>query len=149
MLRWLVALLPRRTEDLVQVEMRFDALLEAEPRSRERAFLRNKRGVARIAQGRVEDAVEDFEAALALDPQHVAALVNLGNVAFDANRIDEALARYERAIALDAQYARAHANIAAVYKRLGRYGDAVRALRTAQRLDGRRRLTFWRRSRPS
>ncbi|MDE2482182.1 MAG: tetratricopeptide repeat protein [bacterium] len=105
----------------------------------DRAFLLNKRGVARIALGRAHDAREDFEAALALDPAHVPAIVNLGNLSLEGGDVAAAISQYERAIALDPDYAPAHLNLGAAYKRCGRFADGVRELRLAQRLEGRRR----------
>ncbi len=104
---------------------------------RERAFLTNKRGVARMALGRAEDARADFEAALAIDPTHAPAHVNLGNLALEAGDAAAAIVRYERAAVLDPDYAPAQFNLSVAYKRLGRHADAVRALRAAQRLEGR------------
>lgn len=112
-----------------------DALIAA---SGERnAFLLNKRGVAKARLGMAEDARGDFERALSVQPSFPAALVNLGNLALEEDRVDEAVAHYERAIAIDAEYSGAHFNASIAYKRLGRYEDAVRALRTAQKLEGR------------
>lgn len=99
----------------------------------------NKRGVRRLYAGRREEARADFEAALALDERHAPALMNLGNLAFDANRLDEAVRFYEAAIEADPEYALVHANLSSAYKKLGRYGDAVRAIRQAQRLEVRSR----------
>ncbi|HUY41371.1 MAG TPA: tetratricopeptide repeat protein [Candidatus Dormibacteraeota bacterium] len=158
MLRWLASLLPRRSlpvspreralallerGDAGEAEPLFEALLAVADAPGERAFLLNKRGVARAAQARIVEAVEDFTAVLALDRRYVPAIVNLGNVAFEQDRAAEALARYEEAIALDPHHARAFAGAAAAYKRLGRYADAVRAIRTARRLEARR-LISWR-----
>ncbi len=163
MLRWLASLLPRRSlpaspreraltllerGDAAEAERLLDALLAGAGASSERAFLLNKRGVARVAQAKIDAAVEDFTAALASDARYVPAIVNLGNAALEQGRPGEALERYEEAIALDPQHARAFAVAAAAYKRLGRYAEAVRALRTAQRL-GARRLTSWREPRRS
>ncbi len=158
MLRWLASLLPRRSlpaspreralallerGDAAEAERLLDALLASTSPPSERAFLLNKRGVARTAQAEIAPGVEDFTAALALDARYVPAIVNLGNVALEQGRAEEALARYEEAIALDPRHARAFVGAAAAYKRLGRYAEAVRAIRTAQRLEARR-FTSWR-----
>ncbi len=44
---------------------------------------------------------------------------------------------YERAIRSDEEYAPAHHNLGVAYKRMGKTGEAVRALRRAHRLEGR------------
>ena len=52
----------------------------------------------------------------------------------------DAVDYYAAAIRADETYATAHRNLGVAYKRLGRRGEAVRALRTAARLEGRRPL---------
>ncbi len=115
----------------------FDALLGGEQAPAERAFLHNKRGVAHARAGRAADARPDFEDALAAVATYAPALANLGNLALESGDVHEAVARYEAAISADGEYAVAHFNLSAAYKRQGRYADAVRALKTAQRLEGR------------
>ena len=115
----------------------FDRLLALDGRA-DYAFLFNKRGVANVRKERLEEARSDFERALSADARFAPALVNLGNLALEANRIEEALARYEAAIASNPEYPVAHFNASVAYKRLGRYDEAVRALRTAQKLERKR-----------
>ena len=138
--RFAFALKALRRRDYAGAEAAFSELLEAESLgAAERAFLLNKRGVARIGTQRRELAAQDFEAALEAQPAFAPALTNLGNLLFDAGDVEGAIARYERAIALDAEYAVAHLNLGAAYKRAGRIADAVRALRQAERLERRTR----------
>jgi tetratricopeptide (TPR) repeat protein len=101
----------------------------------DRAFLLNKRGVARVGLRRLESARADFEAALEESPAYPPALTNLGNLLLEDGRIDAAIARYESAIAADRDYAVAYLNLGVAYKRAGRIGDAVRAMRRAHRLN--------------
>ncbi|HLX25567.1 MAG TPA: tetratricopeptide repeat protein [Candidatus Cybelea sp.] len=122
--------------EYARAETEFTSLLAAQqpPRS-DRAFLLNKRGVARIGLQRREDARADFEAALELNPSFAPAIANLGNLLLEAGDLDGAIAAYERAIASDADYAVAYVNLGVAYKRRGRVADGVRALRQAQRLE--------------
>ncbi|MBV8529784.1 MAG: tetratricopeptide repeat protein [Candidatus Eremiobacteraeota bacterium] len=105
---------------------------------RARAFLLNKRGVARIAMESRDLARDDFAAALGELPGYAPALTNLGNLLLDQGKLEAATAHYEEAIANDPQYAIAFLNLSVAYKRAGRFADAVRALRTSQRLEARR-----------
>ncbi len=117
----------------------------------ERAFLLNKRGVARIGLDRRELARADFAAALESVSGYAPALTNLGNLLLEDGDTQGAIAQYERAISSDREYALAHLNLGVAYKRLGRIAESVRALREAQRLEQRSRAsasTFWRRARP-
>lgn len=66
-------------------------------------------------------------------------MMNLGNLAFEAGDATEAVRWYEAAIAADPEYPLVHANLASAYKKLGRYGDAVRAMRHASKLEVRPR----------
>lgn len=138
--------------DFSSAEAALDALLETARAPDERAFLLNKRGVARIALELRELAICDFTEALAASEGYAPALTNLGNLALENGDIDAAIAQYERAIANDAEYAIAFLNLGVAYKRAGRIDKAVRALRQAQRLERRARApsasTFWRPARP-
>ena len=117
---------------------RLDALLSdpATPRA-EQAAIHNKRGVALVNLQRAHEARDAFDSALAVDPRYAPALVNVGNLELEAGAPEEAIRWYERAMLSDEEYAPAHHNLAVAYKRLGRTGDAVRALRRATRLEGR------------
>lgn len=135
--RALAALRSGRLED---AEAAFTTMLEAPAlRGSERAFLLNKRGAARARLDRRDTARADFEAALAVTPAYAPALVNLGNLALEAGDEHAAIARYEAAIAADPLYAAAYFNLSVVCKRQGRFEEAVRALRTAQKLERKRR----------
>lgn len=127
------------------------ALLDRSPRAGlERAFLLNKRGVARMGLELAELARADFEAALDVQARYAPALTNLGNLLLQDGRLDEAIAHYERAIASDRDYAVAYLNLGVAYKKLGRVAEGVRALRHAQRLENRARVSvpsLFRRSR--
>jgi tetratricopeptide (TPR) repeat protein len=128
------------------------ALLESADAPHERAFLLNKRGVARIGLEQRELARSDFSAALAASDGFAPALTNLGNLALESDDLEAAIALYERALANDAEYAIAYLNLGVAYKRAGRLDKAVRALRQAQRLEQRARAsnawTSWRPARP-
>lgn len=111
----------------------------------ERAFLLNKRGVARIGLEDSDGALGDFGAALEARPGFAPALTNLGNMLLEEGQVDAAIARYESAIAGDSEYALAYLNLSVAYKRAGRFAEGVRALRRAQRLEQRAGATsFWR-----
>jgi tetratricopeptide (TPR) repeat protein len=135
--------------DFAGAERGLSALLEQPSSPAERAFLLNKRGVARIGLDLRELARTDFGDALESLPGYAPALTNLGNLFLEDGDVRGAIAQYERAIANDRDYPVAYLNLAVAYKRQGRIADSVRALRDAQRLERRATLsTFWRRARP-
>ena len=149
--RFACALDALERRDFARAERELDELL-AGPRTRaERAFLLNKRGVARMGLEARDLARTDFAGALEAVDEFPPALTNLGNLLLDDGELDAAIAYYKRAIAKDAEYAIAYLNLGVAHKRAGRLDDAVRALREATRLEQRQApsvSTFWRRARP-
>src|SRR6516225_4101581 len=86
----------------------------------------------RLAQGheeagRLNEAEAALCRALALAPEHAAALHWLGVVGFRQGRIEEAAALMERSLAASPGTALYHRNICEVYRSLGRYDDALAA----------------------
>jgi lipoprotein NlpI len=128
-----------RHRDFAGAELELTGLIDADavdtPSPRERAFLLNKRGVARAAMQRAEAARDDFAAALACVANYAPALTNLGNLTFEEGDVDAAIALYEAAILADADYVNAHLNLGIAYKRAGRLDEGVRSLRRAQQLE--------------
>lgn len=136
--------------DFANADAEFSALLAQESlNAADRAFLVNKRGVARIGLERRELARADFEEALRIKTLHAPALTNLGNLLLEDGDFEGAISRYRKAIEADPDYPIAHLNLGVAYKRTGRRAEAVRELRTAQRLEGRAASAsrFWRRVR--
>jgi tetratricopeptide (TPR) repeat protein len=127
--------------DFAAAETALSDLLDGVPAARDRAFLLNKRGVARIGLQRFEAARADFAAALEASPAYPPALTNLGNLLLEEGAIDAAIVRYESAVAADPDYGIAYLNLGVAYKRAGRIGEAVRAMRRAHRLNA---AGFWR-----
>ena len=121
--------------DFARAEALLSELVAAPGTAGERAFLLNKRGVARVGLSRIDAARDDFLAALLEVTRYAPALTNLGNLALEAGDAETAIARYEEAITADPQYALAHFNLGNAYKRAGRFDEGVRELRTAQRLE--------------
>jgi len=117
---------------LVEAIALFTTAIDAADRP---ALAMSKRGVCRVRSGDRIGAAHDFAGALDRDPKCVPALVNLGNLALEANMLEEALTRYEAAIKLDDKSASAHHNLGVVYRKMGRIGDSVRELRLAGMLE--------------
>ena len=115
------------------------------------ALAMSKRGVCRVRSGDRAGAARDFAGALDRDPSCVPALVNLGNLALEANMLEEARSRYEAALKIDDTSASAHHNLGVVYRRLGQIAESVRELRRAALLEAHpkklveRWKAFWKR----
>ncbi len=106
----------------------------------ERAVIANKCGVVQIGLGNRDAALSAFDRALGFDERCAPALANLGNLLFEDRHIEDAIDYYRAAIRADEAYAIAHQNLGIALKTLGRHGEAVRSLRTASRLAGKRRV---------
>ena len=81
--------------------------------------------------GRIDLALERYEAALRVAPGFPRAHLNLGNALMAMGRAQEGIAAYERALALDPHYAGAHFNLGNACVQTGRLDDAVRSYEKA------------------
>ena len=61
-----------------------------------------------MAQARADEAVTHYERALALNPDHVLAHINLSAALATQGRMDEAAAHHDRALVLSPKHAEAH-----------------------------------------
>jgi len=117
-----------------------DAALAAAAGPAMRAAAHNKRGVALIRLAERDAAAMAFLAALEAAPQHVPAIVNVGNLLLESGLPADAVEHYEAALRLDDRYAPAYENLGVALRQLGRRAESVRALRTAGRLTSRLQL---------
>lgn len=125
--------------DYARAVSEFEAALPDARDDRARATLHNKCGVAFVGLGDPAAALEAFARALDCDERCAPALANLGNLLFEDGHPVDALAYYEAATRADPDYPLAYRNLGVALKALGRRSEAVRALRTASRLESRRR----------
>jgi tetratricopeptide (TPR) repeat protein len=76
-------------------------------------------------EGRVDDAIRRFREVIALQPQFVAAQVNLGNIYLELNRLDDAEHSLSTALEIEKQNPAAHYGLGQVALSRRRYADAV------------------------
>lgn len=81
-----------------------------------------------VAEGRAETAISEFTRALALYPQYLRALNDLGVLYLKLNRLEEAAATFTQAISLNARFHLPRLNLGLVRNRQGNYGEAVKVL---------------------
>ncbi len=86
------------------------------------ADLHYKRGWPRPTERQVEE-IEAYRRAIALQPDHVLARVNLGVALRDMHRLDEAMLAFDEAFAIDPAYPGAHTNRGQISLVLGRYAE--------------------------
>ncbi len=80
-------------------------------------------------------AMHAYERALELDPHHVGALINLGNIHYRTGQIAAARRLYERALAVDPRNPKVHYNLGNVYDDLEEFRTAIRFFESALRLN--------------
>jgi Flp pilus assembly protein TadD len=81
--------------------------------------------VVQTRLGRRNDALASYERALAMRPDHAAALNNRGVVLQELKRFDEALASYDKAIAVDPDYTDILYNRGSTLWELKRFDEAL------------------------
>lgn len=76
-----------------------------------------------------------LEEILDLEPDHVGALIEFGNIAFENEDLDRALEYYDRAVSIDGTCVEALYNLANIYFRKGKFAPAIRYYQASLDLD--------------
>jgi tetratricopeptide (TPR) repeat protein len=87
--------------------------------------------------GRTEEAIEQLEKALQIDPNYATGHNNLGNALLRLGRLDESLAHLQKALEIYPTYPEAHNNIGNTLLQMGRVDEAVAHYNTAVEIDPR------------
>ena len=85
--------------------------------------------------GETENALEAFRKALALNPTHLDAHLNLANACLLANRSTNAIQEAQEALNLDSNSGAAYYIMGCAYLRLNQFEDAIKALQQAKAID--------------
>jgi tetratricopeptide (TPR) repeat protein len=85
----------------------------------------NNQGVALVRQGRLQEAIEQYERALGIEPDYAEARNNLGVALMRRGRLQEAIEQYEQALRLKSDDAEAHNNLGVALVRQGRLQEAI------------------------
>src|ERR1700694_1511769 len=93
--------------------------------STRRTLARINRGNALAELGRLEEAIAEYDRALAMFPNHPGALFNRGNALHGMGRYDEAIAAFDRALAIVPRHAEAWNNRATALYALNRHAQAL------------------------
>lgn len=93
----------------------------------------NKLGVVYIYRQDKEKAKEYFQKCLASKDNHVPSLSNMASLELEAGNVNQAEVMFRRVLALDPNYGPAHNNMAVILKKSGRYGEAVKHMKKAQK----------------
>jgi len=94
-----------------------------------------RRGDRACSDGRRDEAIREYSAAIALEPEEAAAYNNRGIVYDDLGKYEEAIEDYSTAIRLDPVHAFAYNNRGIVYRKQGEHVKAVADYNKAVELD--------------
>jgi len=92
-------------------------------------------GNALLQKGDADQAIAQFQQALAAQPGLAAAHFQLGNVLLGKGRIDDAVAQYQKALATQPDFVDAHLNLASALLQKGRVQEVVAHCRAALKLQ--------------
>ncbi|HLG29556.1 MAG TPA: tetratricopeptide repeat protein, partial [Candidatus Brocadiales bacterium] len=93
-------------------------------------------GVDYVKDGKLHEAIAEFEKVIEINPEHFRAHAYLG-FAYDAEgRLDEAIHEYEKAIGVNPDFAAAYYGLAVIYNKKGMFDRAERELEIYKWLTG-------------
>jgi tetratricopeptide (TPR) repeat protein len=93
------------------------------------------RGRAYSEQGRFDKAIQEYQAALRINPNFAEAHNNLGWAYKQQGHLEEATDEYENALRIDPDFALAYHNLAWAYGEKGRFDKTIRAFQSALRIN--------------
>jgi tetratricopeptide (TPR) repeat protein len=99
-------------------------------------------GNAFYDQGKYQEAIEDFNKALELDPKFAKAYNNRGNAFHVQGKYQEAIEDYNKALELDTKFAKAYYNRGAAFYDQGKYQEAIEDCNKALELDTKNAATY-------
>ena len=86
-------------------------------------------------RGHVDEAIDQFNMALTIQPNSVDAHVNLGEALASLKRLDEAAVQYQDALKTDDKCVEAHYNLGVARARQGRLDDAMKQYQETLNID--------------
>ncbi len=100
-----------------------------------RAGTHTNLGNAFMMEGGIQDAIEEYEEALQLNPNDPYVPVNLANALLRAGRFEEAIGYYEQALRIDPNDAHAHYNLGVALVKSGQPKQAIGHWEQALRIE--------------
>lgn len=95
----------------------------------------NNLGLIYAKQGKIDSAINEFKAALKIDPDHAEVRYNLGRCYAEKGDIDAAIREYAHAVKANPDLIDAHFNLGLSYAERGQLLEGIRELREVLRLD--------------
>jgi len=91
-------------------------------------------GVRRVEQGQYEQSIEQYEQAIALEPDLSYAYVNLANAYWHLAKYEESIAMSKKALQIDPSDARTYSNLGNAYYSSGKHKEAEDSYKKAKEL---------------
>ena len=88
-------------------------------------------GIALKEQGKLEEAIEAYNKALAIKPDYAEAYNNMGNTLQEQGKLEEAIEAYNKALAIKPDYAEAYNNMGNALQEQGKLEEAIEAYNKA------------------
>jgi len=117
-----------------QLDRLLPALQSAVGKNPDSAFHNNFLALTLDQTGRGKEAEDYYRRALKADPEHGAALVNLGSLLAKQRRLDEAIPLFKRALARDPTNLEARVSLGAALSIQGNNAEAVATLEAGEKL---------------
>jgi tetratricopeptide (TPR) repeat protein len=92
-------------------------------------------GTAFREKGRVDEAINQFNAALHINPDDADAHNNLGTVFRQKGKVDQAIAEYEKALQINPALAKAHYNLGIALLQKGKAAEALNEYQKALQIE--------------
>jgi tetratricopeptide (TPR) repeat protein len=89
-------------------------------------IIHNNYGCSLDENGKLDQAIKNFNEALRIKPNYVAALINLGVAMKKKGKITEAIEKWERVLELNPYNPSAHSNLGLVMAQQGKYNEAIK-----------------------
>jgi Flp pilus assembly protein TadD len=95
----------------------------------------NNLGYVLAAQGRTDEAIEQYRQALKIYPDYAEAENNLGTALLSQEKIEDAAAHFQRAVEINSNFAEAYNNLGLVLAKQGRLSAAIENYHKAEALN--------------
>jgi tetratricopeptide (TPR) repeat protein len=139
---------PRSSDEMAHLQLQvqpqnFNDLLALKEAVYQHSLARNSRdawayyelGNVFRDEGRMDEAIDQYRAALRVDAAHAPSHNNVGVLLVEQGRVEEAIGHYRAALRVEPDFAEAHFNLGNALRSEGRVGEAVGHYRETLRLE--------------